>query len=231
MLNHLETAQRRARDAWESVMEHGAHLSDIRSDYRLLQALDHLGIAQLCDGQYRDARDPLVQAIYQKCRRSKPLQTALGRKPGKLSPLDWVGRLCRIVGITSQGEAKPHSQRGGEGSDRWYRHQPPETDPYSCVILECLSRSYDKYVEPETAERLIDPATEVDHLPMNKNLLTGQGDPGQPLAPSTFELDWLSAEAIADVRAMVAEATAQGSAVLEALQAVFDPAVWRLATG
>ena len=231
MLNHLETAQRRARDAWESVMAHGAHLSDIRSDYRLLQAFDHLSIVQLCDGQYRDARDPLVQTIYQKCRRSKPLQAALGRKPGKLSPLDWVGRLCRIVGITSQGEAKPHGQRGGEGSDRWYRHQPPETDPYSCVILECLSRSYDQYGQPETAERLIDPATEVDHLLLNENLLTGQGDPGQPLALSAFERDRLSVEAIADIRAMIAEATAQGPAVLKALQAVFDPAVWRLATG
>ena len=231
MLTHLEAAQHRASEAWRYVMEQGAHLTDIRSDYRLLQALDHLGIVQLCDGQVRDASNALVQAIYHQCRRSKKLQTALGRKPGKLSPLDWVGRLCRLVGITSHGEAKPHGQRGGESSNRWYRHQSPETDSVHRAILECLGRSYEKHIEPEIAERLTEPGTEVDHLPLKENFSTVPGDPAQSMPLLAFELNPLSSEAITDIRAMITEARAQGPAVLDALRAVFDPAVWRLATG
>ena len=231
MLTHLDAAQTRARDAWDSVREHGAYLTDIRSDYRLLQALDHLGIAQLCDDQVRDASDPLVQAIYQKCRRSKKLQGALGRKPGKLSPLDWVGRLCRLVGITSQGEAKPHGQRGGESSDRWYRHQAPETDPVHGAILECLERSYDKYRDTETAEHRTEPTKEVDHLPLKESLSKALGDPGQTIGPSEVDLDPCSPEVIADIQSMIAEARGQGPSVLDALRSIFDPEVWRLAIG
>ena len=181
ILTHMEAAQSRARRTWEQVMEDGAHLSDIRSDYRLLQALEHLGIAQLCDGQYRDASDALVQDIYRKCRRSKPLQTALGRAPGKLSPLDWVGRLCRIVGITSQGEVKPHGQRGGESSDRWYQHQSPEGNEVCRVILQCLERGLEKHLQLETDETVIDSLSGADHLQLEMNPNTALGDPPEAL--------------------------------------------------
>ena len=234
MLQHLDVAQTRATATWGRLRHGEPFLPDIHSDYRRLQALDHLGLAQLCNGQWRDARDPLIQAIYRKCQRSKALQTALGRKPGQLTPVDWVGRLCRLVGISSHGQAKPQAQRGHGRGQRQYRYQPPTQDPLNRALLECLNRSH----EPDPASEAPDsPKPQAlqplppDHLPSIKTFEAVPGDRPATRASSPFpSMDW-TPEIIAEVQGMRAEARAQGPPVEEALQRVFPPDLWRYATG
>ena len=141
-------------------------------------------------------------------------------------------RSCRpSIGITSQGEAKPQGQRGGESSDRWYRHQSPEIDRVNFAILACFGRSYDKYVETKSTEQPTAPSMEVDHLSLKEDLSTGLGDLGQTMGPCGFDLDPCSPEAISDIRAMIAEARGQGPSVVEALRSIFASEVWHLAIG
>lgn len=180
-LNHMDAAKNRARERWQAAIANptGAGFPlDIRSDLLMLQALEELGIADLCDGQQRDGNSEDVQNIWGKCKRSKRLKTALGRSPGKLSPVDFVGRLAARVGIVSSGKMKPQSERGS-GCDRNYTYSSPDVDPMAKAILQSYDLRFGKYLSEKTAETQTEKATEPDRLTRNNISDIGQGDPPQ----------------------------------------------------
>lgn len=231
MLQHMEAAQHRATERWQDAISNNTPLTDISSDYRLLQALDHLGIAQLCDGTERDSNDPLIQEIYRKCKRSKRLQVALGRAPGRLAPLDWVGRLCSIAGIESKGLMKCRAARGGDGGDRSYTHYAPGRSPEEAAILEAIGKRFEKHLNPEIAESPSEKASEADHLPLENNISIGSGDPPQTLGMWDIEANsQYSPDDVIDAREMIAIARGQGAAALEELRLIIPSGLWQVAS-
>ncbi|MBE7384448.1 MAG: hypothetical protein F6J95_023915 [Leptolyngbya sp. SIO1E4] len=226
MLKHLEAARQRSKEMYLKVLEYGGFAPDIKSDLRLLQALDHLGIHQLPETlEPYDNNSPHIQQIAEKCKRSKKLQAALGRSPGKLKPLDWVGRLCRIVGIFTISHPKPRSQRG-EGGVRNYSYHSPESDPICAEILKCLDRRFEKYLHPEMAETPPQQQPTPDHLPLNTNPLPKRGDP--PQSKTGSDAYGFNKNDIAEVREMRAALVDDADALAEFRESIriHQPGLW-----
>lgn len=226
MVNNLEAARERSRETYLQALEYGGFLPDIRTDLRLLQGLNHLGIHHLggtLDGYDNDT--PLIRQIWEKCKRSKRVQAALGRSPGKLKPLDWVSRLARLIGIGSTSHPKPRRERGQGSGDRFYSYHRPTDDLTAAEILECLGRRFEKYLHPQTAETTQQQGENADHLNPLINTLPAEGDPPQSSAVSSAY--GFSDEDVAEVREMRRQAAADES--LPELEAMFlqqNPDLW-----
>lgn len=224
LVNHLDAARERSKETYLQALEYGGFLPDLRTDLRLLQALNHLGINELgetLDGYDNDS--PLIKQIWEKCRRSKRLQAALGRRPGKLKPLDWVSRLARIVGIGSASHPKPRRERGQGSGDRFYSYHRPDDDPICAEVLKCLAQRFEKYLHPQTAETTQQQGDDADHLSPLTNPLPAPGDPPQSSAVS--KADGFSDEDIAEVREMRA-LLADLPEELADFRAGVDPGLW-----
>ncbi|MEO1208562.1 MAG: plasmid replication protein, CyRepA1 family [Cyanobacteria bacterium J06638_20] len=227
MVNHLDAARQRSRDVYLQALEYGGFLPDIRTDLRLLQALNHLGLHQLgATLEVFDNESPQIKSIWERCKRSRRLQTALRRSPGRLKPIDWVSRLCRIIGISSQGHPKSRKERGQGRGDRLYSYHRPEDDPIAVEVLKCLSKRFEKYLNPETAETPTQQGDTPDHLDPLTNTLTAEGDPPQSKAGS--EVYGFSQNDVADVREM-RRAAGGDAAVLSVLRASIPPRLWEAA--
>lgn len=187
LLKNMGAARTRARQLWTEAIEGNAMLSDVRTDFRQLQALDRLGLADLCNGQGHDSNSEQVRQIWERCKRSKSLQNALGRSPGKLSPTNWAGCLARMVGIASKGTVKPRAERGGSGGDRTYVYQSPADDPMGAIVLNCIARRFEKYLSEPEGETSINQGLEADHLTSKKNTPMVLGDPPLVPAPSGLQ--------------------------------------------
>jgi hypothetical protein len=220
MLNHMEAAKVRSRETYLQVLEYGGFPLDIKSDLRLLQALKHLGIDQLPTmlGLFDNAHSTICQ-MWERCKRSKRLQEALGRSPGKLKPMDWIGRLCRIVGISTKAHPKPRARRNEDGGIRSYSYHAPDADPTAAEILKCLDQRFQKYLNPETAETDAPQDSDPVHLTPSTSILQGEGEP--PQTQAAIGAYGFSAEEWAEVAELARQATAEGGETLAEFRALF----------
>ncbi|MEM9005756.1 MAG: plasmid replication protein, CyRepA1 family [Cyanobacteria bacterium P01_F01_bin.86] len=196
LLNHLETAQLKAEDTYRAFIE-GGHLSDLKSDYSVLKGLADIGITDLLKGTH-DRNSPVAKDIHRKGA-WKRFKQALGRHPGKLSSLDWCGRIAGLVGITSSGKMKPNRERGTDAGDRNYTYSAPEADPLAAALLRCLESRFAKWQQTRDPQPLAQPAPSPDHLPLIKDSQIRSGDQvqrqtGQASWP-TFQ-KWVPGEAV-----------------------------------
>jgi hypothetical protein len=183
-LKHMEAAKNKAIEQWQTLLEQGAFLGDVRSDYRYLQALDNLGILSLLERDEALSKDHIdVQRIYQRVKRTKSIQIALRRQPGK-EPMAFIGRLMKSIGVTSRSVLLR-----SEGATRGYHYQAPSTDATTKTLLDCISRRLEKYLSAETAESPDISGVTSDHLPPLDNLLVEEGDHALNQDTSGFEDD------------------------------------------
>ncbi|MGB3496496.1 MAG: plasmid replication protein, CyRepA1 family, partial [Elainellaceae cyanobacterium] len=187
MLNHMDAAKNRQAEQWREIMQHGASFTDISTGYIFLNALKHLDILALLDGKSYSADSPEIQKIYQQCKRSKRLQTALGRSPGKLSSMDFVGRLMAAIGVVSSSNIGARDEKGDR--DRTYSYLSPETDADTQNVLNCFQNRFENYLNLESAESTDSSNSEVDHLTPKIDTDIGQGDPFKIPLVSTVEGD------------------------------------------
>ncbi|MEB3360125.1 MAG: plasmid replication protein, CyRepA1 family [Synechococcales bacterium] len=240
MLTHMDAAQQRAKQQWEAAAQSGALPTDIRPDYLRLRALHSLGITDLAGGSFT-AEAPEIQRIFQRCRRSKKIQVALGRSPGKLAPMDFVGRLLASVGITSSSKLTQRDVNGDR--QRLYTYSAPEESPIGAAILKALGNRFAKYLHPETAETVGQPTSDLDHLTPKDITPNGEGVPPLTLTGYTFEPksenssfewgvgdEWASEEALADLQAAW-EVAQSDPAALEELRRMCPPDIWRRVAG
>ena len=176
LLNHLETAQLKAEDTYRAFVE-GGHLSDLKSDYSVLKGLADIGVTDLLRGTH-DQNSPVAKDIHRKGA-WKRFQQALGRHPGKLSRLDWCGRIAGLVGITSSGKMKPNRERGTDAGDRNYTYSAPEADPLAAALLSCLESRFAKWQQTRDPQPLAQSAPSPDHLPLTKDSQIRSGDQAQ----------------------------------------------------
>jgi hypothetical protein len=171
LLNHMEAAKNKAIEQWQAVVEHGAFLGDIRSDYVHLQTLASLDILGLVGRDEALSKDHIdVQRIYQRVKRSKPIQTALRRRPGK-EPMAFMGRLMKSIGVTSRSVLLR-----SEGATRGYHYQDPSADATAKTLLDCISRRLEKYLSAQMTESPAISDVDLDHLSPLEDLLIEQGD-------------------------------------------------------
>lgn len=179
MLRHMDAAQERSRLQWARVMDEGNFFSlDIQTDLAMLRGLQSLELLEIVDeGEALTADSEAVERIYQRCKRSKALQTALRRAPGKLGAMDWLGRLMRLIGVSRRSKLLPRDSAGDR--TREYTYMPPEPDEVCAAILGCYQKRFDKYLQPESAETTAPPTENVDHLGEDKVPKQPEGDPCQ----------------------------------------------------
>lgn len=177
-LTNMHAAKLQAQAYWESLAEKDTlMLSDIRSDYAYLRALDNLGIWELAGEEgFDNCSDKLVD-IHRRCKRSRGLQKALRRKPGKLGIIDWVSRLCASVEIESRASKKPSAQRKDKGGDRIYRYVDPRLDSGKSTILKCLDEKFEKFCNANTAQTQTE--LDLDPVHLDQFLYTKVGGGGQ----------------------------------------------------
>jgi hypothetical protein len=205
LLNHLETAKARSQHRWQQAIEQAQRfLPDLRSDYALLLALHRLNLVGFVgQGQYT-AESEAVKALFRRCKSSKKMQIALGRSPGKLKPMDWLGRLMRLVGVSSRSTQPKYGEVG-----RVYQYEAPDLDALNAAVLACLDQKF----QPHSDSAATPPvkADQGQHLSFDENPVKGQGDERLTgdSAKSDFE-HWFTPESLADVRQMWE--SAQGNA-------------------
>ena len=189
MLNHMDAAKECSRQQWARRMDEGmGRALDIRTDYIKLKALDHLGVLKMATSSEAYTEDsPEVQHIYKQCKQSKRLQTALGRSPGKTTPMDFVGRLMADVGIKSSSRVLPRA--GKRDREREYQYLTPELSDTGRAMLICIGKRLEKYLSSKSAETSQGKAADVDHLGPSSSINIGRGDPRQTKPSTEFEGD------------------------------------------
>jgi hypothetical protein len=218
LLNHLETAKARSQHRWQQAIEQPQRfLPDLRSDYALLLALHRLNLVGFVgQGQYT-AESEAVKALLRRCKSSKQMQIALGRSPGKLKPMDWLGRLMRLVGVSSRSTQPKYGEVG-----RVYQYEAPDLDALNAAVLACLDQKF----QPHSDSAATPPvkADQGQHLRPDQSSLAGQGVelPLRSSSDEEFE-SWLTPESVADLQALW-EAT-QGNVGMRAdlVRGVPDP--------
>lgn len=177
MLRHMDAAKERSRQQWAEMLDNSNFFSlDIHSDFLKLQAINSLGVLKFIDsGEVLTADSQSVQAVHERCKRSKKLQMALGRSPGKLAPMDWLGRLMKAIGAEKQTSMSVRDENGER--HRRYVYLPPESDAMNAVLLQCLEKNLEKYLFQESPESVDESGLEVDHLKPKKVSKQGGGDP------------------------------------------------------
>ena len=210
LLNHIEAAKSRSKHRWQQALEQEQpFLPDLRSDYALLLCLHRLNLIGLVgQGQY-SADSEEVKALFRRCKHSKKMQIALGRSPGKLKPMDWVGRLMRLVGVSSRSTQPKYGEAG-----RIYQYEAPDLDALNAAVLACLDQKF--HAAPEPAQTPQVKADETHHLSPNQSSVKGQGDENSAsVFPDLAKLGhWLTPESVADLQAMWK--SAQGNAGMQA---------------
>ncbi|NJN39296.1 MAG: hypothetical protein HC790_12255, partial [Acaryochloridaceae cyanobacterium CSU_3_4] len=169
LLNHMDAAKERSLQRWEQIMaqEQSPFLPDIRSDFALLQAMQEIGLLRLFEGDVPfNENSEVIQEIYRKCKRRK-VATALRRRVGRQGPMEFVSRLTRLVGGSTESEQS--WVRDESRGKRSYFFLSPETDEVKSVLLECINQRLQKYCA-ETAET-IDSKGDGAATPMAQNYI------------------------------------------------------------
>ncbi|QUY40304.1 plasmid replication protein, CyRepA1 family [Acaryochloris marina] len=151
LLNHMDAAQERSRTRWEQLMEQeqSPFLPDIRSDFAMLQAMQDIGLLRLFEGETAlNENSELIQEIYKKCKRRK-ISTALRRRVGRQGSMEFVARLAKLIGGTTQAEQS--WVRDENRGKRSYLFHPPEINEVKTVLLACIDQRLNKYCS-ESAE-------------------------------------------------------------------------------
>ncbi|NJR57276.1 MAG: hypothetical protein HC768_23785, partial [Acaryochloris sp. CRU_2_0] len=174
LLHHMDAAHERSRRRWEQLMEQepSPFLPDIRSDFATLQAMQEIGLLRLFEGDDPlNENSELIQQIYRKCKRRK-ISTALRRKVGRQHPIEFVSRLARSVGATTQSEQcwVRNEYRG----KRSYFFLAPETDQVKSILLECIDQRLKKYCSEVAGT--IDGEREAEATTTPKNYINIGGD-------------------------------------------------------
>ena len=214
MLRHMEAAKERSRQVWAELIDGSSFfLSDIKSDYAKLQALDSLRLLEIIDNQQAlTVNSEIVQAIYKRCKR-KRMQTALGRAPGK-KPMELIGRLMAGVGVTSRVKMSRRDERGDRY--RQYTYIAPEKDETLAALLECLERRFEKYVKlPE----------------IHKIERIGADQQGSNNLPNIAIVDpfFDSPEAITDVKEMIEQPEGDAT-TMNVIEGTIPPDLWKEAS-
>ncbi|KAI9130169.1 plasmid replication protein, CyRepA1 family [Acaryochloris sp. CCMEE 5410] len=153
LINHQTAAQNRSRQRWEKLMEDGAipFLPDIRSDFALIEALCKINLLALFESnQSFNSSSSLIQQIYRTCKR-REIVTALKRTVGKQKPMEFLGRLAKLIG--GKTEVEQNWQRNSERGKRRYYFISPDNIELNHVLLECIETRFQQYMEaPECTE-------------------------------------------------------------------------------
>lgn len=212
MITHLDVSKAKACQEWSDRLEQDTvFLPDVRSEYLRLQALNALSIPALLESNTPlDERDERIQTIYRRCQRSKPLQTALGRKPGKQSPMRWVNWLISLIGGTRYRQI---SSRRTQESRLWqYCYDAPLATEEGRILLDCIERRYrGSHVDQEQQKEIINQG---DSDPSPVCPQPSGAIPAQP--KSGIVDDWMTPDSLDNVRSLWQSAdTPEAQALLQ----------------
>ena len=137
---HLREARRKESEQWRYRLQQGFYGIDIDTTFAQVEALvNKLGLFQLLDGQPRDKASKDICSIYDTVRRCPKLQAVLKAKPGvKETPIQFVNRLCDILGIRHESKLKPKAERSSEAGTRQYFYSAPTKSERDAAILKCI---------------------------------------------------------------------------------------------
>lgn len=139
-LKNPEIAKTLQRNKWhwtlESLFDENPKPFKLSTSYRSqwlrVKTLLELGITKFFDGSkfYWSNQDSDTVAIWQKAKSAK-VSRALGMKVGKQTPCEFVGRLLRSLGFSTQSEGD---------KERIYKiKESPYTDLIRATMLECIA--------------------------------------------------------------------------------------------
>ncbi len=124
-----------------------------RTDYSMVKALNDIGLFSLINpGEAYTADSPAIKSIIRKCR-TKPIQHALKRSPGKDS-MKFIGRLLRLVGL----EWKRITVRASDGTrnNAYTVINPIPNDPILTTLLGCIGNQFHQQVNQYRARKEAD---------------------------------------------------------------------------
>lgn len=198
LLNHMSAAKERSRQRWEWLMDqtNSPFLPDIRSDYALLQTLERIDILKLFEAeQALDETSPLIQNVIRDCKQRRNA-ISLKRTVGKQRPMEFIGRLIRLIGGSTQ--SKQHWNRDESRGKRQYQFiAPAQANPVCQAILSCINTRLSQYC-PEPTESQAEIAIEVaTPKPKNINILP------EGVAELVSKLDSLKTQSLASIPELV----------------------------
>lgn len=132
-------------------------IPDITSDFPLLHSIKATGLWNLIEkshetGESFSNESESIVSVYNKIKHSKKYQLIFGKKPEKMTVMQFVQSIAAKIGVKTKFS---HLEGEKKNSKRFYTFETPDKDDVLGVIYECVSKKLGKKADEIEDKKLL----------------------------------------------------------------------------